>query len=359
MQRRSLSFILLNIIISFALAAVAITVFTKDDNNEYVARINTLESILSRPDTNDSDCAGRLVELEAAMAATFSPNASECEERLVTFVLVYTATPNPNATPLVRVVTATPLPGEPNRVLIPSDVRDGTEIAPAAVVTIDPDAIDEEGNIDPESLPEGCILHTIGDGDFPSLVATTYDISLASLMAVNNLDEESAVLLQIGDTLIIPLEGCPVEVFVNQVEEEDLEEATATTEGDEEGTPQPTETAAIILPPTAFNAQVIIREIIGAGDITTEAIEIYNEGNTVNISGWTLSDGDGNSYIIPEGRQLFSGGSITINTRVGDNVAIALYWGRDLAVFGEPGDVVVLADRDGQVQASIRLAQSP
>jgi LysM repeat protein len=289
----------------------------------------------------------------------------EVTERQVTFVVVHTATQNPNP-PTPIIITATPLPGELGRVGLPTEVLDGTVVVPTV-------ARDEAGNIvaEVQALPENCIQHVIDEGDFPSVLAQEYDVDFFELMAVNNLTEETATQLQIGDVLIIPLEGCPLEAFT-QPTAEPTEEATAeaTAEANAEatedvGTPTitltPTETIipTVTLAPTAANAQVEIVEVIGAGDITSEGVVVRNNGNTIDISGWTLSDGDGNVFVFPEGRRLFSGAGVTIYSRQGEETPILFFWGRDTAVFGEPGDVVVLANRDGDAQATLRLPDVP
>ena len=110
----------------------------------------------------------------------------------------------------------------------------------------------------------------------------------------------------------------------------------------------------LTLPPTAINAQVQIVRVLGAGDITSEGVEIRNTGGVVDLTGWTLEDADGNVFTFPEQR-LFTNGLVTVYTRRGTNTPIALYWGRSAAVWGEDGDGVTLADADGDVQATLRL----
>jgi LysM repeat protein len=48
-------------------------------------------------------------------------------------------------------------------------------------------------------------------GDSIGSIAEQYGADMFEVMAANNLDENSAALLQIGQTLIIPVEGCVVE----------------------------------------------------------------------------------------------------------------------------------------------------
>lgn len=302
---------------------------------------------------------------------SFDQDSADRPVQLVTFEVKITTTPDPNVTEQIRIITATPMPGTPGVVEIPDEVRDATPGAGAPVPTLPPESFNDLGLFqgDYEDLPQGCIPHTIGDGENPSLIAVQYDVSLFTLMAVNRLDEDDAFLLQVGDILIIPLEGCPVEAFIDPNNGSD---ATEDTTGDEtdttDGTAVPGEETPELTPevpptmtlaPTAVNAELEIIDVIGAGDITTEGVVIRNTGSSVvNFGGWMLSDGDGNTFIFPEDRRLFGNAGLTVNTRVGENTPILFFWGRDTAVFG-PGDIIVLTDADGNVQASIRLPETP
>jgi hypothetical protein len=289
-----------------------------------------------------------------------SDEGSPQTERLVTFEVIITATPDPDAAAMVQVVTAT---FEPGRAPIPADVLDGGAGDAAAVPTIDPALIGPDGRIDAAAavaaLPENCIVHTVADGEYPSLIATIYDVNMFTLMAVNGLDEVRATNLQIGDELIVPLEGCPVEAFIQEAAAAaDDPEAIDEVDGDDpEATEEVDARPTVTLAPTAASAQVEIVEVIGAGDITTEAVVLRNTGQLVEISGWTLSDAEGNTFTFPDGRRLFSGGSVSVNTRAGDdNPPLVYFWGVDEALFGDRNSVVVLSNAQDQVQATLRLS---
>ncbi len=314
----------------------------------------------------------------------FGRDSGELNERLVTFEVVITATLDPNYTPPVILITTTPDPNLPARANIPPEVIDGTAVAQGVPTsTVDPALLDEVGNFigGMENLPEACVIHSVADGEFPSLIAQQYTgVSYFDILTANDLTEEDATFLQIGDLLIIPLAGCPLELFIDVTAATEAaqvtDENTASTGSDEtpdgEGTEDPeatedlspsaTPTATpiptITLAPTASNAQVTIVEVINPGDITTEAVIIRNDGNLVDISGWTISDAEGNTYTFAQGKRLFSGGSLTINTRAGADTAILYFWNQDTAVFGdggEAGEAVVLTDANGVVQASLRV----
>jgi LysM repeat protein len=325
--------------------------------------------------------------------AIFNRNAtSPVNERLVTLEIIITATPDPNATPFV--ITATAQPGDPQTVDIPSDALASAGVTPGTRMTAFRDSGENttDENDSPtgsaltinDDLPPGCIKHTIVSGDSPSGLAVAYGVNLFDLMAANNLTEESARLLAIDQVLVIPLDGCPIELFI-------VEQASPTPTPTETGeasntpqatntprvtntpatsnTPQVTETAefsptptspptntpmpTVTLAPTQVNSQIQITQVIGAGDITREGLEILNNGISTDISGWSIVDLDGNTFTFSD-FLLFENGSITISTRTGENRHTHLFWGLDSAIF-EPGDVISLLDRNKNVQATFRV----
>jgi LysM repeat protein len=288
-------------------------------------------------------------------------NPQSSPVQVITVEVRITNTPDPNATIPVRIVTATPLPGSIG--LLPTGVLPQTAEAPTTpLATLDAQAIGGalEGNTPLQgtatALPENCILHVLQSGDTPFGVAEQYGADGFALMEVNALTDETATLLQVGDILIVPLEGCPLtaEDVVAQsasAEEEVTDEATeeSTAEATAEATVRPT----LTLPPTATNAQVSIVEVVGAGDVTREGVVIRNQGNSINLRDWTLSDADGNTYTFGE-RLVFSNASITLFTRTGQDTPILLFWNRSSPVFA-PGDVVTLSDNNGVAQSTFRI----
>lgn len=298
------------------------------------------------------------------------------EEQATLAPMIVTSTPDPN----VIVVTVTPRTSAGGAdAAAEEDAEASAETTPLVFADeldtsfIDPDTGAFIG--DQAQLPEGCILHTVAEGEFPTLIIESYELpaeSTFTMMAINGLTEETATQMQIGDTLVVPLEGCPIDEFLavqpvtgsalvtNDETPEETPEITpeitaeATPEATLDVTPTPTIPPTPTLAPTVEGATVEIANIIGAGELADEGVEIVNTGQTTDISGWTLSDGDGNVYIFPDGRRLFSGASIVVNSREGTNTAIDLFWNRDEAVFA-PGDIVVLTDANGDVQSSIRL----
>lgn len=108
------------------------------------------------------------------------------------------------------------------------------------------------------------------------------------------------------------------------------------------------------VPTPAPDSQIIIIEVLGRGDVNAETVVIQNNGNTLDLNGWTLADTEGNAYTFDEVR-IFSDGQILVFTRSGEDTPIGYYWNRSEAVFGEAGDAVILRDADGVVQAVLAL----
>ncbi len=290
-----------------------------------------------------------------------SQNPPSAGVQVITLEVRITNTPDPNATIPVRIITATPVPGSIG--LLPTGVLDdvATSFSSAPEVTVDVQALSGalggsttlQGTA--TALPPNCILHVIASGDTPFGVAQQYGANGFDLMEVNGLNDQTASSLQIGDVLIVPLEGCPLtaaDVAASQATETATTSATVEAEATTEVSP--TARPTLTLPPTAANAQVAILEVIGAGDVTTEGVVIRNTGNTININGWTLSDDLGNTYTFAE-RVLFSNAQITLFSRVGQDTAIALFWNKSAPLFAQPGAVLTLRDRNNTVQSTYRV----
>jgi hypothetical protein len=276
---------------------------------------------------------------------------------VITVPVLITPTRDPNVTETVRIVTATPLPGTPGIVDLPTDLLDDIGGTVASAPTIDPALIQGSSSLQQTatSLPANCILHTVVEGDTPFGIAEQYGADGALLMEVNGMTEESASLMQIGDVLIVPLEGCGL-----SAPPPSTEEPTAGPSGTPGPTgaptepptlsPTPSQTSTATLPPTATNAQVEIVRVLSPGDINAEGVDIRNNGAVVDLTGWTLSTADGIEYTFPQQR-LFTGSVLTVYTRVGSDTPTAKFWGRDTALW-TPGSTLTLSDADGDAQST-------
>jgi LysM repeat protein len=295
-----------------------------------------------------------------------SNQASTPEEPVVqVFEVVVTATPGPTQTPWIVTVVgnnapsvgvvSTPDPSEPtvaptlNENILP-------DIATSAALT--QVAVEASGSEER--------TYTVQSGDNPSIIAESFEVSLDDLLCANDLGTvDNPRFIFEGQVLLIPGADfvCDQTVVLETDDEtdpdDDPDDETAVT--DEDGdlaeavdnalaeTPIPTVTLA----PTAENAQVIVAQVVGAEDVTSEGVDIRNQGGLVDLEGWTLYDTQGNVYTFPDYR-LFPDAGVIVFTRVGEDTPAALFWGETQAIW-EENDVVSLANADGIVQSTFRI----
>lgn len=280
---------------------------------------------------------------------------------LITVVVVVSPTPDPNATPNVIIITATT---DRTQIAVPDNiVPQGTRDANNALnLTALPLDLTQSSSSSGSAAPDGCLTHIVGDGDTMFGLADEYGVNPFVMLEVNGMTEETA-FLNIGDELIVPIEGCPIEqIIVSQVSSDDGTQAIEVTEeitaeATESANTTPTVTPTITLAPTATDSEIEIVGIVRAGDVTAEGVRIRNNGRVVNVTGWILSDADGNSYTFPD-QMIFSNAELTLYTRTGQDVPVSRFWGLQTAVW-QVGDVVTLTDADGDVQAIYRVPENP
>lgn len=258
--------------------------------------------------------------------------------QIITVEIIITATPLPP-----KLVTAAPAALQRAQVQLPLSIA--AEAATEAAATIDPVELNArqvvistptDASASGPLQPQHCIYHAILSGDTPYGVALRYGADFQELLDINDLTLESSQNLQIGDILIVPLEGCLDEV------------------GD-----APAADAGLAAAPTAeatstpVNASFEIVAFEGLGDITAEAIRLRNIGERVNMSSWTLSDEDGNSFTFPV-TMLFPQGEVVIYTRSGTSTADARFWGKDESVWAA-GESLTLSDETGRALQTLQI----
>ena len=265
-------------------------------------------------------------------------NDAAAVPEIITVEIIITATPVPNQT----IASAS---GASSQVELPSDLASSGN--DAAVATIDRarigavDAVISTPTADSSGafLPENCRFHTVISGDTPFGVAERYGANPYLLLEVNNLTVESATNLQIGDRLLVPLEGCSID---GQVIAPD-DSSTSTNDG--------SASSAATAIPVVVEIEVV--DVEGLGDITAEGIRLRNAGEQLNVSNWTLSDASGNNYTFPE-ILLFPDVEIVIFTRSGTSTADTLFWGRDESIW-EEGAEFTLSDAEGQIRKVLQI----
>jgi len=173
------------------------------------------------------------------------------------------------------------------------------------------------------------LVYVVQEGDSLSGIALKFNVSLEDLMRANGLVDPNILFL--GQELIIPIGGLPP------------------------APPVPTDTPIPFEPPTPLSTspplgsqlRVMIEEVIARGSYAEESIIISNSGLPVRLEGWTLSDQQGHVYVFPN-LSLGTGSTVRVHTGRGINSVTDLYWGLEVAVWGEAGDVASLRDNQGK-----------
>ena len=250
---------------------------------------------------------------------------------VITVEVIITTTPLPP-----KVVTAAPASAPRQQVDVPADIAAETI---AGGPTLDPAALGarDAARATPtvttvESLrrnTSNCLIITLRSGEAPYNIAARNFVDLELLMEVNQLTDETARYLKVGDPLIVPVPGCVVG-GVNADGSEDLIVATQA--------PEPT--------PTPVTAQLAVAAVEGLGDITREGIRLRNLGADIIISDWTLTDSDGNTFQFG-GALLMEGAEVAVYTRTGTSTGSAWFWGRDESVW-QAGETLTIRDPRGQ-----------
>ncbi|MBI5961648.1 MAG: lamin tail domain-containing protein [Chloroflexi bacterium] len=319
MSRRVLvGFIVVNVIVSLVVAMV-------------IVRVDR-----SRRPSEPQEGPTQIVILTATPLPGFMLEPAEYQSTIDSLLLTGTALYQ--RAEVVAVVTATPPGG-----------IDPVVPGVTAVATIDPAILPPVPSDLPPGLPsptlqnDGCIRHEVQSGEVISVIAQQYGVFPGDILLANNMTEDDVFNLQIGDILIIPVEGCTALT-------------TPTAAPVPSNTPFALVRPTVTLPPTAVNAQVVVANVLEWGNVNGEAVEIRNLGNVINLQGWTLVNASGDTFRFPEFR-MQQGSLVRVFSRQGQNTPAALYWGRETPAWNT-GDTVTLNDSLGQIQATFRVGET-
>ncbi len=188
----------------------------------------------------------------------------------------------------------------------------------------------------PVPTPEP-VRHIVRAGDTLGNIAEQYDVPLEDIAAVNNILDPN--LLDVGTELIIPVGGIPTVTA----------EPTPLPTSAEPPTPIPTE------PPAVGEAQVVIREAIGVGNLENEGLVIANDGSRqIQLADWLLEDSQGNVYTFSPFILFGNGANVVLHTKSGTDTTSTLYWGLGFSVW-QSGTEATLRDADGTVRATYTI----
>lgn len=188
----------------------------------------------------------------------------------------------------------------------------------------------------PVPTPEP-VRHIVRAGDTLGNIAEQYGVPLEDIVAFNAIVNPN--LLDVGTELIIPVGGLPTATA----------EPTPPPTSAEPPTPIPTE------PPAVGEAEVVIREAIGVGNLENEAMVIANEGSRqIQLANWLLEDDQGNVYTFSPFILFGNGANVVLHTKAGTDSTANLYWGLAFPVW-ESGEVATLRDADGTARATYNI----
>ena len=85
-------------------------------------------------------------------------------------------------------------------------------------------------------------------------------------------------------------------------------------------------------------------------NLDDEYVVFENTGEeTVDLSGWTVTDEADHTYTVPSGVTLEPGAKITLHTGSGTDSATDLYWGSGSPIWNNDGDTIIVTDAEGTV----------
>jgi micrococcal nuclease len=88
--------------------------------------------------------------------------------------------------------------------------------------------------------------------------------------------------------------------------------------------------------------------------LNDEYVTIENTGgDTVDLSGWTVTDEAGKTYTFPSGVSLSPGESVTLHSGSGTDTSTDRYWDAGSPVWNNGGDTVTVSNDGGTYEAAI------
>jgi len=172
------------------------------------------------------------------------------------------------------------------------------------------------------------VTYTVQPGDTLGAISAKLDIPIENLMAANGLSNPDS--LSAGQVLTLPSSDDPL--------------------------PPTSEPAGVVITATPEGLpKVVIRGAYERENLEEEFVYLENVGGVAVMAGWSLYDGEGNTFTFP-GFTLYRGGGVNVYSRGGNNSVINLYWGMDEPLW-VPGKVITLLDEQGEVHSTFRVPE--
>jgi LysM repeat protein len=223
------------------------------------------------------------------------------------------------------------LPSAQPRETIPA-LSTSEQMPPTVDLSAAPDLGTAEPTVDTRASPTP-VVYVVVAGDTLGAIAEAHDVTVQELVDTNQLADPD--VLHLGQQLIIPAGAAPPTTAPSPTDS--VAETPDATEPvvHEVGTPPPTPTSAG--PPL-----IEIAEVVGSTSLSEEVVVIRNRGGAISLEGWTLSDGQGASFLFPA-VVIYTDAEVRLHSRSGSHRPSDLYWGLVEPVWNG-GELLTLRD---------------
>jgi LysM repeat protein len=258
---------------------------------------------------------------------------SACTVVTVLTIWEYTHPQMPLLSQFIPIAQITPLSP---RALFPGFETQEMTSTPSPTPT---EVTEELSNLTLTDIPQSEIEYKVQAGDTLGAIAVKFDITVAEIMAVNEIVNPDQ--LEVGRVLIIrrPLVSIPTHTPLPTNEAETAIPLTPAT-----STP----------PPLTGETQVIIDGVFGTGDLDSERVFLIRVGpGEISLANWQLVTESGETFTFPQ-ITLYESGALYVYTKAGLNSAVAAYWELDHPVWAS-GETIILRDEQGQIHTSFQI----
>lgn len=101
-------------------------------------------------------------------------------------------------------------------------------------------------------------------------------------------------------------------------------------------------------------AMITINGVFGIGQYELERVFVVNQGDSsINLEKWSITGEENETYTFPA-LILNKDGAVNVNSRIGNDTVIELFWGSSEAIW-ESGDAVTLTDPNGNVHSTYQI----
>jgi LysM repeat protein len=339
MTRQALGgFIAINIVVSIVVAILIIFVWseTNEDKPIVVTRIVRDTNDVNN-DGGDGTVAGAIPNAAYEQTITSLNAERTAQAREIATLENFAATQGfVIETEVPRTEAPVDTGGVPT---LPSDILDSITLPPGSG-----GASSSGGPVTP-TPNDGCVRYFVEQGDTCGSIAGNFNVDVDDLINLNGIDA-ACLTLRLDQEIKIPGPSCQSPPTVTAT-------PTITRTPFVFGTFSVTNTPVA----TSTSADVEIVQVLQAGDVTAEQVEIRNTGvDVVEMDEWTLEDADGNVFTFPDLR-MQPNQVIRVFSRVGQNTPAALYWNQTVAVWAS-GEIVTLSDGSGAPQSVLAVGET-